>query len=95
MPQLIDDATRIRVIRALVGMTTAQFAQRLAVRPDAVTQWEHGRLSPRTANQQRLRELCCERGIAILPCGMPVPYYAVLTLKEHTNGTGKGIGCTV
>jgi transcriptional regulator with XRE-family HTH domain len=85
MPLLIDDATRIRVIRALVGMTTAHFAKHLGCQPGAVTDWEHGRSEPRSPLRKKLWELCHERGIAFLPCGMPVPYHATLTLKESRN----------
>jgi DNA-binding transcriptional regulator YiaG len=86
MPQLIDDATKIRVIRALVGMTTGAFAKYLCVQPGAVTDWEHGRSSPRATMSRRMLALCHERGIAFLPCGMPLPYHATLTLKENHNG---------
>lgn len=85
MPQLIDDATRIRCIRALVGMTTGDFAKYLGVGVGSVTEWEHGRASPRASMNRRLLALCHERGIAFLPCGMPVPYHATLTLKESIN----------
>lgn len=86
MTQLIDEATRVRVIRALVGMTTGDFAAHLCVLPGAVTDWEKGRSEPRSTHRRHILALCHERGIAFLPCGMPVPYHATLTLKEGHNG---------
>lgn len=91
---LIDDATRVRVIRALVGMTSAAFAKYLGVGVGSVTDWEHGRSSPRSAHARHMLALCHERGIAFLPCGMPVPYHATLTIKESING-GKGVTNTI
>lgn len=96
MPQLIDDATRIRVIRVLVRMSAAEFGKRLGVRGQTVTDWEHGRYEPRPVTRQKMWDLCNERGIAFLPSGMPVPYHATLTLKEKEpkNG-GEGTSRTV
>ena len=92
---LIDDATKVRVIRALVGMTSADFAKYLGVRVDTITQWEHGRHTPSRVHARHMLALCHERGIAILPCGMPIPYHAVLTLKESTNGSRTSTGSTL
>ena len=78
----LSDAMRVRVIRALLGMTSKQFAQKIGVSATTLTSWEKGRNTPQAHIRPRISDLCQEHGIAALPSGMPVPASDVLMFKE-------------
>ena len=83
----ISDATRIRVIRAMLGMTSAEFAKRLNVCAGTMTAWERGRSSPQGENKKLLAELCQEFGIGFSPTGFPFPASdCVVFRQENHNG---------
>ena len=69
---MINDATRIRVIRALIGISSKELAARLEVTQGVITGWEKGRSSPRQKSRSRLEQLCEEHNIMFLPNGYPV-----------------------
>ena len=78
----IDEATRIRLVRALLGMTSTAFATRIGVCPATVTGWEKGRNAPQGPARQVLAELCQEHGLAFSPSGMPFPIADVMLFKQ-------------
>lgn len=82
---MIDDAARVRVIRAILGITMREFARRVGVRPVSVADWERGRSRPQSQFRDRMAVLVQENGLAFLPSGMPVPAKDCLALKETTN----------
>jgi len=82
----IDDAVRIRVIRAILGMSSKTFAARVGVSAGALTAWERGRATPQVLNRQELAKICQEHKIAFAPSGFPLPASDVLIFKEKTNG---------
>ena len=81
---IVNDATRIRIIRAYLGMESKAFAARLGVGPNTVTNWEHGRSSPTKNIREELARLCVLNGIGFLPSGYPVPNseFRMITTEE-------------
>jgi len=83
----ITDAVRIRVIRALLGMSCRKFADALNVSTASLTGWEKGRSVPRPRTRQELAKLCQKHGIAFMPSGFPIPVVdCMLFKKEVHNG---------
>jgi DNA-binding XRE family transcriptional regulator len=78
----IDEATRIRVVRAMLGLTSKQFASKVGVGPSAVTAWEKGRATPQREKRKELAKICQDAGIAFLPSGCPVPMTDIFTQQE-------------
>jgi transcriptional regulator with XRE-family HTH domain len=70
---LFDDAARIRIIRALLGVNMRQFAEMVDVTPATVANWEKGRTFPQADKRLWLASKYRELGIGFLPSGMPVP----------------------
>ena len=83
---MVDDAQRIRVIRAILGMSSADFAARVGVTPGVITHWEKGRYGPQRKSRIALAEICQKERIAFLPSGMPVPVEDVMATQEKMNG---------
>lgn len=81
----ITDATRIRVIRALIGMSSKDFAERLGICAGTLTAWERSRSAPQGPKRQALAELCQEHGIAFSPSGMPFPIADVMQFKQENQ----------
>lgn len=79
----ITEATRIRLVRALIGMDSKTFAARLGVCPATLTGWEKARSEPRGENRQALAELCQEHGIGFSPTGFPFPVADVMIFKPQ------------
>lgn len=79
---ILDDATRVRVIRAILGLNRRQMAEKVGVTPFTITDWETGRARPRGRLQDRMALVAHENGLAFLPSGMPVPAKDCLLLKE-------------
>ena len=86
MPPVIDDAVRVRVIRALLDMKSKDLAERLGVTACTITFWERGTAVPRGDHRRALENLCREHRISFLPSGMPVPFDDCLQFKEKSNG---------
>lgn len=61
---IVNEATKIRVVRAILGMSSGDFAGRLGISAGTLTAWEKGRNSPQEAKKQVLAELCEQNGIA-------------------------------
>lgn len=80
---MVDDATRIRVIRALLGIDSRTFAARLNVSCGTITGWEKGRATPQRENRKILAEICQSAGIAFLPSGCPVPMSDLMPSQEQ------------
>lgn len=80
---ILDDAQRIRVIRALLGMDSKSFATRLDICANTLTGWEKGRAVPKAAKRQALAELCSEQGIGFTPSGMPFPMADCMMFKKE------------
>lgn len=70
---VIDESTRMRVIRAIIGWDMKKMSQRMDVNPNTVTNWERGRSVPNGSNRKVLAEICAEHNIGIRPDGYPVP----------------------
>lgn len=83
----LDDATRIRVIRALLGMSSRDFAARVGICGATLTGWERSRATPTPSKRQELAELCHEKGIAFSPSGMPFPW-ADMNFKPQEGKNG-------
>jgi DNA-binding XRE family transcriptional regulator len=82
---MIDDACRIRVIRAILGLNSRSFAARVGISPTTMTAWEQGRSTPQSAKRQELAKICHQERIAFLPSGFPVPAVDCLAFKENKN----------
>lgn len=79
----INDSTRIRVIRALIGMDSKTFAKTLNICPATLTGWEKGRSAPQGNNREVLAEICREYKIGFTPTGMPLPMDDVMMFKPE------------
>ena len=88
---MISDACRIRVVRALMGLTSRDFAAKIGVTPGVVTSWEKGRYTPQRRSRTRLAEICHEAKIMFLPSGMPVPSEDFIPTQEEINA-GESVG---
>jgi ribosome-binding protein aMBF1 (putative translation factor) len=91
---VITDAVRIRVIRALLGISSKDLARRVGVTQGVVTGWEKGRYCPQRKNRAALAQICEDAKIMFMPNGMPCPSEGFATEKENTSG-GTSIGDTV
>jgi transcriptional regulator with XRE-family HTH domain len=69
----VDESTRIRLIRALLGMESKAFAARVGVCAASITNWEKGRSNPTESTRETLQKLCEVHGIWFTPEGYPVP----------------------
>ena len=56
-PPAPDDGRRVRVVRKRLGLTQAEFAERLGVTLLTVHRWEAGKSRPQRLARERLREL--------------------------------------
>jgi DNA-binding transcriptional regulator YiaG len=83
---MVDDAVRIRVIRAILGVTSKEFASRVGVSKGVITGWEKGRYSPQRKSRVELMKICQEHKIAFLPSGYPIPLEDMFPTQETTNG---------
>lgn len=80
---IIPDSTRIRLIRALLGMSSKDFADRLGVCVASITNWERGRTAPGPVQRQELYKLCHENKLAFSPSGMPFPWPESEAFKQE------------
>ena len=67
-----DPSVQIRVIRAILGMTSKAFAKVVGVAQNTVTGWESGRSVPNASSRFVIAELCKSRGI-VFRKDMPLP----------------------
>lgn len=81
---MISDAVRIRVIRAIIGMTSESFAESVGASVNSVTNWEKGRTHPQQVHRVRLGMLCQKYRLCFLPSGMPVPMDDVIQFKKNS-----------
>lgn len=70
---MIEDATRIRVIKAILHMDSKAFATAIGVAQNTVTGWESGRSVPNQESRLAIAGLCMDRGIEFRADGMPLP----------------------
>jgi DNA-binding transcriptional regulator YiaG len=70
---MVDEAMRIRVIRAIIGCDRQTLQKRLGVSDNVVRNWEDGTSIPQRKNRAALAEICRQYNIAIRPDGFPVP----------------------
>ena len=70
---MVNEATRMRVIRAILGVDMQTFARHFDVSPNTVRNWERGISIPNTINRKTLSGLLLKNRIAIRPDGFPVP----------------------
>ena len=70
---MVDDSTRIRVIRALLGLSKREFADLLEVTENTVGNWEAGRNVPQRRHRERMAAICAEKGIILRTDGYPAP----------------------
>ena len=85
---MVDDSVRIRVIMALLGVTSKDFAKRVGVSQGVITGWAKGRYAPRSKSRAALQKICEEEKIMFLPSGMPVPFEE--NSKEKVDGESIG-----
>jgi len=85
MSEPINDSQRIRVIRAILGMTSKALANELGVSTNALTSWEKNKYSPRPENRHELARLCKKNEIGFTPSGMPVPMTDVFTFRKKES----------
>ena len=85
MTLMNPESTRIRVIRAYLGMTSAAFAARLGISPSTLWTWERGRSAPQGRKRDTLAALCQESGLALLPSGFPVPLVDAILFNPKEN----------
>jgi len=78
-----NDSTRIRVIRAIIGLDSKSFATRLGIAASTLTNWEKGRSAPQLPKRQELAELCQEHGIGFTPSGFPFPITDCMLFKKE------------
>lgn len=81
---MISDAVRVRVIRALLGISSKEFASRVGVTAGVVTGWEKGRFCPQRRSRQALERICDLNKITFLPSGMPVLFEDAIPAQETT-----------
>lgn len=55
---IVNTSAQIRVIRALLGMSSKDFAARLDVCSGTLTAWERSRATPNGSARQELAALC-------------------------------------
>lgn len=78
-----DDATRIRVIRAMLGIDSKSFAAKVGVRPETMSGWEHGHYTPQPSKREELAKLCSEHGIGFTPSGFPFPIAECMMFRSQ------------
>lgn len=78
----VNDATRIRVIRAFLGMNSQSFSARLGINSQTLTNWERGRSTPGPVKREELAKLCEDNGIAFSPSGYPFPVTDCVVFKQ-------------
>ena len=69
---MVNDAVRVRVIRAILGISSKEFSSRVGVTQGVITSWEKGRSRPQPKNKIELGRLCRESKIAFTASGFPV-----------------------
>jgi len=82
---IIDDAARIRVIRAILGFDSKTFCEKIGISPGTLTAWEKGRATPQREKRKTLAELCQAAGLCFLPSGMPIPQSDLLPTEENVQ----------
>lgn len=80
---IVDDATRIRVVRAFLGMDSKSFSARIGVCVGTLTNYERGRSSPAQRPREELAKLCQENGICFTPSGYPLPVIDHVVFKQE------------
>lgn len=82
----LNDAVRIRVIRAILGVGSSEFAAMLGVSVGSLTSWEKGRCVPKSTGRASIARLCKDHNIGFLPSGMPAPFPDCVMFKKETQG---------
>lgn len=57
------DAEAVRALRARLGLTQAELAERLGTRQQTVSEWETGASTPRRMSRRLLRMVAEESGV--------------------------------
>ena len=70
---MVDDATRVRAIRAILGLSSHDFAAKLGVSSTTLTNWSKGRSIPNAKGRKALAKVMNRGKIILLENGMPVP----------------------
>ena len=83
---IVDDACRIRVVRAMLGMESREFAAKLVISAVTMTSWEKGRSTPQREKRKALASICQENGICFLPSGAAVFQSDLMAVQETDNG---------
>ncbi len=84
---MVNDATRIRVIMALLNVTSKAFAERVGVSQGVVTGWSKGRYAPQRKSREALAAICQAEKIAFMPSGMPVRLEDMIEASEQQPET--------
>ncbi len=83
---IIDDAARVRIVRAILGIESREFAAKLGISAGTMTSWERGRSTTQREKRKVLAAICQENSICFLPSGMPVPHSDLLPVQDTDNG---------
>jgi DNA-binding transcriptional regulator YiaG len=70
---MVTDSRRIRLIRAYLGDSSAEFAKRCGVSTVTITNWEKGRKKPGLIAGTTLAKIIKQAKLILLPSGYPVP----------------------
>jgi len=70
---VFDDGAQIRVIRALLGLSSKEFAARIGINHQTLTRWERYGNTPQGKNRKEIEALCRHSGIAFTSFGYPIP----------------------
>jgi transcriptional regulator with XRE-family HTH domain len=69
---VITQGKRIKLLRVLVDMDRKQLAEALGINRSTVSNWEQDLTFPTRPVRERLDRFYEQRGIVVLPSGMPV-----------------------
>lgn len=70
---MTTDAQRIRVIRAYTGYGAGEFAAKVGVSRQSLTDWERGRSTPGLRACKALAKIIRDAGLELRKDGYPVP----------------------
>jgi transcriptional regulator with XRE-family HTH domain len=84
---IVNDARRVRVIRAMLEMGSKEFADAIGIGASTLWSWESGRSAPNPEKRDRLQSFCRENGIALSPGGYPFPASELAILYRVTGLT--------
>jgi DNA-binding XRE family transcriptional regulator len=79
---VIDDALRLRVIKAFLGLRAPEMARSIGAHYVTYLEWEKGKQSPSGKYREAISALCRKHGIGFTPSGFPVPMADVFMFRS-------------